>query len=282
MRPLPIIASSILGACVAAFVLLRTGAAPWIGPAAGIASALLVWWIWTRRERRRRKLASAPFPEKWRQELADHVEYYARLSDAEKRRFEGEVRIFIDEHPISGPRGASVDEELKVLVAASAVALIFGRPGFRYPRLRDIVVYDRSFDEQYGAGGNILGMVHAQGPILFSAASLRRGFQSDEDGQNVGYHEFAHVLDFEGGSADGIAGGFMPWKAVKPWLTLMHEETARVKRKKSLLRQYAATNEAEFFAVATEMFFERPKKLKEKHPELYELLRETYGQDPSN
>lgn len=243
-----------------------------------IAIALLV----VRRPWMRRLIARRPFPPKWREVLSEHVSYYERLEPGEKKRFEIEIAIFIAEQTITGPRGEEIDDELKVLVAASAVAIVFGRAGFRYPILRDIVVYDRSFDADYAQGGNILGMVHAQGPILFSAASLRRGFQSESDGQNVGYHEFAHVLDFEGGSADGVPGGFMAWSAVRPWLALMHAETAKVKRRKSVLRQYAATNEAEFFAVATEMFFEQPAKMKAKHAELYALLRDTYGQDPAD
>ncbi len=192
------------------------------------------------------------------------------------------MRFFIDETTITGPRAAPVEDELKVLVAVSAVVLIFGRPGFRYPRLRDVIVYESAFDEDYAMreNANVLGMVHAQGPIILSARSLRQGFRNERDGHNVGYHEFAHVLDFQSGDADGVPG-FMPWAAVRPWIERMHAETMRVEKRRSLLRRYAATNEAEFFAVATEMFFERPRELMKKHPELYALLIDAYGQDPA-
>jgi Mlc titration factor MtfA (ptsG expression regulator) len=169
-----------------------------------------------------------------------------------------------------------------VLVAASAVILVFGRRGYRYPRLRDVVVYERAFDEEYREGEreHILGMVHGQGPIILSAEHLERGFAHARDGHNVGLHELAHVLDFEGGHADGVPT-FMPWKTVGPWLEVMRLETAKIERGRSILDRYAAKNEAELFAVATEVFFERPRALQAKHPELYALLAETYGQDPA-
>lgn len=254
----------------------------WItGVVTGVVALLTVGWLAGRRDRRRDDLAEQPFPEPWRSVLTEYVEYYRSLDAQERTRFEREVRWFVDEQVITGPKGAEVEDELKLLVAASAVVVVFGRDGFRYPKLRDIVVYERSFDEEYGAGGNILGMVHGQGPILFSARSLKQGFRGEHDGKNVGYHEFAHVLDFDQGRADGVPG-FMPWDTVKPWLELMHGETAKIEKRRSILRQYAAKNEAEFFAVATEMFFEKPKKMKREHLALFELLVETYGQDPTS
>lgn len=277
---LPFVASLLIGGAVALFVGLRAEHFAW--SALGLLVALVIYAVWTRRDRRRRALAREPFPEAWRAILEEEVAYYRALPEAEKRRFEREVRFFLDEQVVTGPRGADVADDLRVLVAASAVVLVFGRPGYRYPRLRDIVVYEGAFDDDYEvhAGGNILGMVHAQGPILFSARSLRAGFRGERDGRNVGYHELAHVLDFEAGRADGVPG-FMPWDAVRPWVLRMHAEMAKAEKGRSILRRYAATNEAELFAVATEMFFERPERMKEKHPELYALLVKAYRQDPA-
>lgn len=277
---LPLVAALLIGGVAGAFIGLSSGRVGW--SALGLLIALVIYAVWTRRDRRRRRLASKPFPEAWRNILEEQVAYYRALSEPEKRRFEREVRFFLDEQHITGPRGAELAEDLPLLVAASAVVLAFGRPGYRYPRLRDIVVYEGAFDEDYEvhARGNILGMVHAQGPILFSAKSLRAGFRGERDGLNVGYHELAHVLDFEGGRADGVPG-FMPWDAVRPWVLRMHTEMAKAAKGRSILRRYAATNEAELFAVATEMFFEQPKRMKDKHPELYELLVKAYGQDPA-
>jgi Mlc titration factor MtfA (ptsG expression regulator) len=230
---------------------------------------------------RRSRILAAPFPDAFRKILEKDVDAYRRLGAADKKRFEGEVALFLAEQNIAGPRGEAIDDELRVLVAASATIVAFGRPGFRYPRTRDVVVYDEAFTDSYEVGAkdaNVLGMVHGSGPILFSARALRDGFANPRDANNVGLHEFAHVLDFEAGRADGVPG-FMPWASVRPWLGVMHAETKRIQRHQSILRDYAATNEAEFFAVATEMFFEQPERMKDKHPALYGLLVSTYGQD---
>lgn len=282
MARLPLVASLLVGSAVGAFALVREGTPAWVAPLLGLAVAVPMYVVWTRRDRRRRRLARGPFPGSWREVLEREVAFYRALDEEERRRFEREVSYFLDEQTIVGPRGAAIEDELRVLVAASAVTLIFGRPGHHYPRLRDIVVYEGAFGEDYAVSerGHILGMVHAQGPILFSARSLRQGFRGENDGHNVGFHEFAHVLDFATGSTDGVPS-LMPWGAIRPWVDVMRQESAKVRARRSLLRQYAATNEAEFFAVATEMFFERGAQLKAKHPDLYELLRATYGQDPA-
>lgn len=280
IRRAPLVAALLIGAAVALLFALPFG--PSVGVGIGLLVALGIALWGTRRDRRRRRLVRTPFPEAWRAVLEAEVAFYRRLSDSEKRRFEREVRFFLDEQHVTGPRGAPLDDSLRVLVGASAVVLIFGRPGYRYPRLRDVVVYEGAFDEDYEVrkDGNILGMVHAQGPILFSARSLRSGFRGERDGRNVGYHELAHVLDFEGGRVDGVPS-FMPWKAIAPWVEVMHAEMAKAKKGRSILDRYAATNEAELFAVATEMFFERPGDMSRKHPALYALLVEAYGQNPA-
>lgn len=237
--------------------------------------------LWRRRARA--DALSAPLSEAARATLAGKVAYYRRLAGPEKLRFEREVKRFLFDQQITGPRGRTIDDELKVLVAASAVMLVFGRAGYVYARTRDIVVYDEAFDHEYreGAGNPVLGMVHGSGPILFSARALREGFANTNDGLNVGLHEFAHVLDFHAGDADGVPS-LMPWTCVGPWVAQMQRETERIEAQRSVLRDYGATNEAELFAVATEAFFERPKLLAQKHPKLYATLVRTYGQDPAN
>lgn len=279
----PLAGSIAIGALVGLLASLpMSPRAPWVSAVIGPAAAIAIYLVWTRRDRRRRRLASEPFPEAWRSALERYVGYYRRLDPQEKMRFQNEVRFFLDEQVITGPRGAPVEDALRVLVAASAVILAFGLPGHRYARLRDVVLYEEAFDEEYAvrADGNVLGMVHAQGPILLSARSLKSGFLGDGDGRNVGLHELAHVLDFDSGHADGVPST-LPWREVLPWIGLMKQEIARVKANRSVLRAYAATNEAELFAVATEAFFERPAALRARHPELYAMLARAYGQDPA-
>jgi len=231
----------------------------------------------------RKRMDQDPFPAAWREVLDEYVDFYDDLEEADaKARFERDVRYFVEEHTIAGPEGAEVDDELKVLVGASAAILSFGREGYAWGRVRDVVVYPDAFDDDYAISekGNILGQVGSQGPIIFSARALRQGFLAEHDGLNVGLHELAHVLDFGDGAADGVPS-LMSWHAVRGWLDLVHEEVQNIEAHKSVLRSYGATNEAEFFAVATEAFFERPTRLRDRHPELYAMLVDTYGQDPA-
>lgn len=229
-----------------------------------------------------RRRRPQPLSAEGAQTLASQVGYFARLHATDQARFTREVERFLADQVITGPRGSEVSDELKVLVAASAVALVFGRKGFVYPRTRDIVVYDEAFDGDYNTGKSerFIGMVHGSGPILFSARALRDAFAKPRDGLHVGLHEFAHVIDFESGVADGVPS-LMPWGVEDAWLGLVHKETRRVHARRSVLRNYATTNEAEFFAVATEAFFEKPDELRRKHPELYATLASVYGQHPT-
>ncbi len=229
-----------------------------------------------------RKKPTVPLSKEAMDTLASRVGYFVRLDVAEQKRFVREVERFLADHHISGPRNAEVSDELKALVAASAVVLVFGRKGYVYPPTRDIVVYDEAFNAEYDIGPSerFIGMVHGAGPILFSARALREAFERPRDGIHVGLHEFAHVIDFEAGTADGVPS-MMPWRAVEPWLALMHKETQRIRQRRSVLGHYATTNEAEFFAVATEAFFEKPNELKQKHRELYDVLVSVYGQRPA-
>lgn len=254
----------------------------WWGAGVALAVAGGAWWLSGRSGRSRRSLDRTPFPEPWRRVLEEQVAYYVHLSSEERRRFEREVRYFLVEQTITGPRGEAIDDEARVLVAASAVMLVFGHEGFRWPRLRDIVVYPDAYDDEYRVrhDGHVLGEVGHQGPVVLSSRALRQGFDRSADGHHLGLHELAHVLDLQDGEADGIPS-LMPWANMQPWIDVMRRETLRVQEGRSLLRQYAATNEAEFFAVATEAFFERPWALRKRHPELYALLAETYGQDPA-
>jgi hypothetical protein len=231
----------------------------------------------------RRRIDDVPFPSPWREVLEEYVDFYEDLERPEDRaRFERDVRYFVEEHTITGPEGAPVDDEVKVLVGASAAILSFGKPEYVWGRVRDVIIYPDAYDEDYAisSAGEILGQVGSQGPIILSARALKQGFRAEHDGHNVGLHELAHVLDFGNGDADGVPT-LMPWSAVRGWLHLVHDEVKKIEARDSVLRSYGATNEAEFFAVATEAFFERPTQLRDKHPELYAMLRDTYGQDPA-
>ena len=248
------------------------------------AAVLAVWLVIAlRRPLRLRRAMRQPFPEDHRRILEHRVQFYRNLDDEQRTRFERNVQRFLAEYRFQGVAGVTLDDTLRVLTAAGAAMLVHGRPEWRYPAVRDVLSYPDRFDDSYevGAKGDVLGMVHGQGPVLLSAKALRRGFSNENDGMNVALHEMAHVIDMADGIADGVPDSLGAY-AIAPWVEHMRPEMTRVKKHRSMLRDYAGTNSAELFAVATEAFFERPHKMKHKEPELYEALAQLYGLDPGS
>lgn len=255
-------------------------------PAFALAGPLLgasYFFVSTARFRRRKRLLSTPFPEAWRTTLERRVPYYDKLHADGRARFEDDVRIFLAEQRIYGVHGAEVNDEARLLVAASAAMLCHGLPDWEWASLRDVVVYPKAFDADYNphGGGAIAGMVHAQGPILLSRRDLVHGFTRPKDGHNVALHELAHVMDFGDGHADGVPAD-IEWVASAPWIELVADRlrVMRARRGEKPLRAYAGENEAELFAVAVEAFFEQPERLAEKDAELFEMLAAYFNQDP--
>ncbi|MCB9610948.1 MAG: zinc-dependent peptidase [Sandaracinus sp.] len=226
---------------------------------------------------RQMRALRGPFPEPWRRVLETHVRYYRRLDDEGRARFERNVLLLAATYDFEAVAGVTITDELRMLALAGAAVLLQGWDDVVLPGTRGIVLHPASFDESYGEGphADIAGQVVRQGPILFAVSELRRGWASEQDGYNVAIHEFAHVLDLADGYADGKAG-------VLQWGPVLAEELERVRRGRSPLRDYAGTNEAELFAVATEVFFERPTTLRDKAPDVYEVLRDFYAQDPAS
>ena len=223
------------------------------------------------------------FPQEWRQILESRIDFYRKLSESDKQKFERDIRIFMDEQRIYALRGQVVSDEIKLLIAASAAILGFGLPEWEWPDLRDILVYPSGFNEEYGLKDDypIRGMVHRQGPIIFSEKDLKMGFISSGTGYHVGLHEMAHVLDMANGQADGVPVG-MDWMVTAPWVKVMADRIQKVRRGEcqKILRDYAGVDEAEFFAVAVEVFFQRPAELAIQDPELYKLLKSYFRVDP--
>jgi len=253
------------------------------GVVSGLACAGLLGHLGTRKWRRRRRVLAEPFPQRWREILERRVAFYRRLDEVGRERFEDDVRLFLAEQNIVAAHVPNFElaEDTPVLIAASAAMLGHGLPDWEWPNQRDIVVHPSSFDDDYEAGGHVAGLVHHQGPVVFSQKDLRHGFRRGTDGFNPGVHELAHVMDLADGYADGVPAG---WFASAPWMEVMHDRLAAVRRgdRSVPLRDYAGVNEAELFAVAVEAFFERPKNLASKDPELYATLRSFFNQDPAS
>jgi Mlc titration factor MtfA (ptsG expression regulator) len=241
-----------------------------------------LWVLWRMRRWGRRLRAGDEPPPAVTRALERHVYFYQRLPAQKQARFRQQVHWFLLDQTITGV-GVEATDELRALVAASAIVLSFGLPDFEWDNTRDILLYPSAFDETYrhDARATRLGQVSRQGPVIFSAPALRAGFAQSADGHNVGFHEFAHVLDFKDGEVDGVLA-HLNWEAIRPWVDLMGEHMQRRDkqgRRTQILRDYGYTHEAEFLACATEMFFERPALLRRRAPQLYDLLRDFYGQD---
>jgi Mlc titration factor MtfA (ptsG expression regulator) len=170
-------------------------------------------------------------------------------------------------------------------VASSATIPLFGFPAWSYQHLDEVLLYPDSFDRDYNIGSDretITGMVGSgamEGKMILSKPSLHLGFDISNDKKNVGVHEFVHLFDKETGEIDGIPPGFEDKSFALPWLDFVKKKTNEIIANQSDINNYGATNRQEFFAVASEYFFERPHLLKEKHPKLFSTLTKVFNQD---
>lgn len=237
-----------------------------------------------RRTLRRIKVVAEALPEDWVEVLQSNVVFYQALDEAGRERFRNLVKVFIDEVPVTGIR-TDVDDVTHVLVAASAVIPIFGFEDWEYSGLGEILIYPGAFNEEYqtgeGVSRNTLGMIgvnHLSGVMILSKPDLVSGFQNHNDKRNVGIHEFAHLVDKADGSVDGLPNR-VAGDAAAPWIGWVAEELKRDPRAREEIDDYAYTNEAEYFAVLSEYFFEAPELLQQRHPEVYSMMRKMYHQD---
>ena len=251
-----------------------------------------MFFSWLRR-RRRRKLLATPFPDAWRR-LLGRLPFYATLSEDESARLRDILRVIVVEKNWQGCGGLAMSDEIKVTVSASAALLLLNLEHNYYRRLQSIVVYPSTIvaHDRRHAGGivtegrqPVLGLAFLRGPVVLAWDSVVQGVQNPRDGRNVVLHEFAHKLDMLDDLADGTPQ-LEGHEHYQEWVRVMTEEDedlveADIKGRRTVLDKYGATNPAEFFAVATECFFEKSRTLKRKEPELYDVLRSFYKQDPA-
>lgn len=211
--------------------------------------------------------------------LNDHVTFYRLLTESEKAHFESCCIAFIYATNFEG-YDTEVNDRDKLLVASGSVILAWGFPQWHYVKVKTVILVATVID--HVDDGTITGMVGTHelaGKMLLSKPALHAGFNNDLDKQNVAIHEFAHLIDMADGEVDGLPEHLCTKAFALPWLQLVKRKTAQIERNQSSIRDYGATNPAEFFAVTTEYFFERPKMLKHKHPALYQALHQFYKQD---
>lgn len=253
-----------------------------------MALALLKHW-------RRPRLRKRALPAEWQAIIERNVPYVRLLSESEREQLAGDVQVFLAEKRFEGCAGLQITDEIRVTIAAQACLLLLNRATDFYPTLRTILVYPHGYVADAASrqpdGTVIEGPQHRlgeswlRGAVVLSWDDVRRGAADPFDGHNLVLHEFAHQLDSESGANEGApALGGRPRSAA--WARVLGGEYRQLiadldRHMPTLIDAYGATTPAEFFAVVTEAFFERPVALRRRHPELYEQLRSFFRQDPA-
>lgn len=247
-------------------------------------------------DRRRRRLLEEPFPEAWTAILEQNVAAYKLLDEAEQKRLRDLVQVFIAEKNWEGCGGLELDDEIRVTIAGTGCLMLLGRDHDLFHEVISILVYPsavlhgergRSFFDPGGRvveeDSPVLGLAVKGGAVVLAWDSALRGARDHKDGHNVVIHELAHKVDYLDGTADGtppLDGTAARRAWVAAFAPAFLAQRARIERgQRSFLDDYAATNEAEYFAVATEAFFEKPGSLARELPDVYASLRDFYRID---
>jgi len=233
------------------------------------------------RAHKRQRLMDAPFPDHWRAILRREVPFWREWSAERRAEAEPLVQAFEGEHTWRGVKGLELTEAMRVVIAACAVRPVLRLGLDYYDHISAIVVYPYDRLEVPEHGDDVLGVAHPHGVVVLSWPAVQRGLRKPHDGLDTALHEFVHMLDL----ANGAMNGEPPLRTLTdldPWArTLGRRFDAMQAGARTPLRDYAATSLAEFLAVASEHFFERPTDLKRRMPDLFAQLERFYGWDPS-
>ncbi len=241
----------------------------------------------------RHRAVSKPFPDTWEKILVERFPVYLKLPAELKKQLQQLVNVFIENKEFVGCADLEVNDEMKVLIAAQACLLLLNRPTHEYVDLRTIYLYPSTFRatrevrDELGLvshqSHDLLGESWSNGKVILAWDDVEKGVRNFTDGFNVVLHEFAHQLDHESGVTNG-APLLYTKAAYKSWAYVLGKEFEKLQKrdsnKESIIDHYGATNPAEFFAVATETFFEEPDKLYKNHKALFEELEKYYRLDP--
>ncbi|OIQ21166.1 MAG: peptidase [Flavobacterium sp. MedPE-SWcel] len=231
-----------------------------------------------------KKRAIKSFPKEWHNVLIDNVRFYKNLTAEDQVIFQKRIMIFLSEVYIDSV-AFELDDVDRILIASSAVIPVFGFKEWSYSNLSGVTVYPDYFNinlefHNKAESRNIGGMVGTgqfENQMILSRKALHHGFANKTDKNNTGIHEFVHLIDKMDGNVDGIPQQLLNHEYSIPWLDLIHKKIEAINDDKSDIRNYGGTNQAEFFAVASEYFFERPDLLRIKHPKLYKMLEQCFN-----
>jgi Mlc titration factor MtfA (ptsG expression regulator) len=260
------------------------------------------------KEHQRQALVAKPFPADWESYLQQNMRLYAKLLPESQSHLRDILRVIIAEKYWEGCGGLEINEEIQVTIAAQAALLLLGIPHDYFPNVESILIYPTAFmmpkprerdtfnpisGRWRGPDGVVdsspeprLGEAWQQGPVILSWQDVLAGGRNQSDGHSVVLHEFAHKLDMRDDQPDGVPhladqADYENWAEVMTAEYLALVDDTR-HRRPTLLNQYAITNGAEFFAVATECFFERGRLMQQTHSRLYQALSGFYHQNPAD
>lgn len=247
------------------------------------------------KSRRRQRFRAQPFPAEWQGIVERNVATFGRLSPDDQRELIGHTHVLLSEKHFEGCGGLELTDEIRVTIAAHASVLLLHRETDYFPRLTSILIYpsayvvtgERQIGERVWEDGEDVRLGHTGarlGALVIAWDDVPRGERASAGGQNVVLHEFAHQLDFEDYLVDGAP--LLEARQSSSWARVLNTEYDALRQaidagEGTLISPYGATDPAEFFAVTTELFFERPRELREAHPALYQELRAFFRQDPS-
>jgi Mlc titration factor MtfA (ptsG expression regulator) len=277
--------SALVVSIAMAFVLRTLGLPLWKTAPVSLVVAGAVYAGLTRKLRRRRRILARPFPAEWEEVLLRDVLFYRTLEPVEREQFRRKLQVFLGEKLITGIK-TDVDTTTRVLAAASAIIPIFGFHEWEWDQISEILIYPSRFDRDFSIGDDrdhqtlgIVGSGFMNRLMILVKPDLIQGFRNPGDKRSVGLHEFAHLVDKSDGTIDGLPGVGLDRRSIGPWIELVRRKMEEMRRGKSDINPYGLTNEAEFFAVASEYFFERPGVMQRKHPELYAMLSSVFRQN---
>ena len=247
-------------------------------------AAVLFTFLFRLSSKSRKKKFSEELPGEYKMLLQQHVAFYNTLTEAHKILFEERLQHFLSSIRITGV-GTDVEPLDRLLIGASAIIPIFAFPDWEYINLHEVLLYPETFNEQFEQTGSdrpVMGMVGSGAMnhiMILSKHALREGFSNKTDKNNTALHEFIHLIDKTDGDTDGIPEVFLQHQYILPWIEMMRENIKDILQDKSDINPYGATNQAEFFAVVSEYFFERPDLMKRKHPELFDMLEKMFKRE---
>lgn len=261
-----------------------------------LALAMAGWLAgpWLATQWRRQRVRRQPFPPAWREVLRQRMPGFRALPADLQLQLKKHAQVLLAEVPFIGCNGLVVTTEMRVLVAAQAALLLLNRRGASFRNLRQVLLYPQPFIVER-AVPNGLGLMDdsrrvlsgeswQQGQVILSWPDVLAGAAVPDDGHNVVIHEFAHQLDQETGQANGAP--FVAGRAARQrWAATMKAEFDALQQRvaqgrEGLIDAYGATDPAEFFAVTSELFFERPQALAAAHPQLFRELAGCYRTNP--